>query len=45
MDKFTDGKNLGTRKTPPVVVTENEHVVVRRVYNQSLKINKPGSSI
>ena len=36
MDKFIDGQNLRTRKTPPVVVTENDHVVVRKVYTEYL---------
>ena len=37
MNKFTDSQNLPTRKTPPVVFTESDHVVARRVYTESLK--------
>ena len=36
MDKFTDSQNLRARKTPQVVVTENDYVVARRVYAESL---------
>ena len=36
MDKFTEGQNLRTRKAPSVVVTENDHVVARKVYTESL---------
>ena len=36
MDKFTDIQHLRKQKTAPVVVTANEHVMVRRVFSEFL---------
>ena len=37
MNKFTEGKSLCARVTPPVIVTEQDHVNARKIYTESLE--------
>ena len=40
MNNFTEGETLRARVTPPVIVTEKDHVNARKFYTESLTKKK-----
>ena len=45
MDTFELGTNQRTRKTTPVVrVTDEDHIIVRKIYTESITKKKSGLS-